>query len=80
MALAQQEASQFEATGLDKPAQDITFAGTVDQLNTARTPGAPAGDLLTVNGPQGIVTSSLGRNLNPQEQQTLINGTPVQIT
>jgi hypothetical protein len=80
-ALAQQPAPlKFEATGLDKPAQDITLAGTVDQLNSTRTPGAPTGFLLTVNGPQGVFTANLGSKLSPQLQQSLATGTSVQVT
>ena len=76
--LAQQDApTRFEATGLDKPAQDVTLAGTVGQLNSTRTSGAP---LLTVNSPQGAFTAILARNLNSQEQQFLSTGSPVQVT
>ena len=79
--LAQQQAPmRFEATGLDKPNQDVTLAGTVERLNTTRTAGAPAGPLLTVNSPQGVFTASLGRNLNVQEQESLSAGSPVQVT
>jgi hypothetical protein len=78
--LAQQPASRFEATGLDKPAQDITLAGTVAQLDSTRTSGAPRGFLLTVNGPQGAFTASLGLNLSPQLRQALAAGAPVQVT
>jgi hypothetical protein len=79
-ALAQQPASRFEATGLDKPAQDITLAGTVAQLDSTRTPGAPRGILLTVNGPEGAFTAILGVNLSPQLQHILAAGSTVQVT
>jgi hypothetical protein len=79
-ALAQQPASRFEATGLDKPAQDITLPGTVAQLNSMRTVGALRGFLLTVNGPAGVFTASLGIHLGAQLQQALTAGAPVQVT
>jgi hypothetical protein len=79
-ALAQQPASRFEATGLDKPAQDITMHGTVAQFNNTRTPGAPRGFLLTVNGPVGAFTACLGASLSPQLQKALSTGAQVQVS
>lgn len=80
-ATAQQQTSpRFEAAGLNKPAQDITITGSVEQLITTRTPGAPAGLLLTVNGPQGILTASLGSSLSREAQQALTQGAPVTVT
>jgi hypothetical protein len=79
-ALAQQPASRFEATGLDKPAQDATMGGTVAQLNKTVTPGAPRGFLLTVNGTVGAFTASLGVGLSPELQKALATGTTVQVT
>jgi hypothetical protein len=79
-ALAQQPISRFEATGLDKPAQDITMGGTVAQVNNNHTPGAPRGFLLTINGNQGALTACLGLNLSPRLQKALAAGTSVQLT
>jgi len=76
VALAQQPAGRLEATGLDKPAQNI--AGTIDQLNSSRT--APAGFLITVNGLQGAFTASLGSRLSPALQQALVKGAPVEVS
>jgi hypothetical protein len=79
-ALAQQPAPRSEATWLDTPAQDVTMGGTVAQLNNSRTPGAPRGFLLTVNGNQGAFTACLGLNLSPQLQKALAAGAAVQVT
>jgi hypothetical protein len=80
MTVAQQLAPRFESTGLDKPAQDITMGGTVAQLHSMRTPGTPRGFLLTVDGPQGAFTASLGLNLSPQLQKAFAAGASVQVT
>jgi hypothetical protein len=80
-ALAQQQAGpRFEATGLNKPGEDVTMSGSVEQLITVRTPGAPSGLLLTVNGSQGTFAASLGSNLGREGQQALAQGAPVTVT
>jgi hypothetical protein len=78
VALAQQPVTRLEATGLDKPAQDIVVSGTVDQLSNSRT--LPAGFLLNMNGPQGTLTASLGSRLSLEVQQSLTAGATVQVT
>ena len=85
VALAQQPGLQaastpFESTILDAAAHDIAMAGTVQELITARTPGAPVGLQLVVEGSQGTFTASLGSILSDQVRQTLSPGTPVQIS
>ena len=72
--------SPFGSTGLNTPAKDITMAGTVQQLITTHPSGAPDGVQLTVNGPQGSFTASLGPNLSQEMQQSLSEGAPVQIS
>jgi hypothetical protein len=84
-ALAQQTGVQaastpFESTTLGAPARDITIAGTVQQVVTTQTLGAPVGIQLVVEGPQGALTASLGSMLSDQVQQTLSPGTPVQVS
>jgi hypothetical protein len=84
-ALAQQPGVQaastpFESTTLGAPAHDIAMAGTVQELITTQTLGAPVGIQLVVEGPQGALTASLGSMLSDQVQQTLSPGTPVQIS
>jgi hypothetical protein len=79
-AVAQQSGSRFEATGLDKPAQDITKGGTVAQLDNTRTPGAPRGFLLTVSGDQGAFQACLGMDLSAPLQKALAAGATVQVT
>jgi len=85
VALAQQPGVQvastpFESTALGSPVHDIAITGTVQELTTAQTLGAPGGIQLVVEGPQGAFTASLGSMLSDQVQQTLSPGTPVQIS
>jgi hypothetical protein len=84
-ALAQQPDVQaastpFESTTLGAPARDIAIAGTVQEVITTQTLGAPVGIQLVVEGPQGALTASLGSMLSDQVQQTLSPGTPVQVS
>jgi hypothetical protein len=78
VALAQQPVTRLEASGADKPAQDIVLSGTVDQLSSSRT--LPAGFLLTMNGPQGAFTAILGAHLGPEVRQALAEGVTAQVT
>jgi hypothetical protein len=81
-ALAEQPGVQvaFESTTLGTPAHDISMAGTVQEVITTHTPGAPLGLLLVVEGPQGAFTASLGSMLSDPVRQTLSPGTPVQVS
>jgi hypothetical protein len=79
-AVAQPSGSRFEATGLDKPAQDITMGGTVAQLDNTHTPGAPRGFLLAVNGNQGAFKACLGMDLSAALRKALAAGATVQVT
>jgi hypothetical protein len=85
VALAEQPGVQaastpFESSTLGTPARDITMAGTVQNMTTTRTPGAPAGTELVAEGPQGAFTASLGSALSDQVRQALSPGTPVQVS
>jgi hypothetical protein len=71
---------RFESTTLGTPAHDVTLAGTVQQVITARTLGAPLGIQLVAEGSQGAFTASLGFALSDQARQALSPGTPVQIS
>jgi hypothetical protein len=62
------------------PAHDVTMAGTVQQLITTHTPGAPTGTQLVAAGPQGSFTASLGSLLSEQVRQTLTPGMPIQVS
>ena len=84
-ALAQQPSVQaasttFESTTLGTPAHDVAMAGTVQQVITTRTVGAPAGVQLVAQGSQGAFTASLGSALSDQVRQALTPGTPVQVS
>jgi hypothetical protein len=84
-ALAQQPGVQaasttFESTTLGTPAHDVAMAGTVQQVITTRTVGAPAGVQLVAQGSQGAFTASLGSALSDQVRQALTPGTPVQVS
>src|ERR1700744_4215246 len=72
--------TRFGSTGLNTPANDITMAGTVQQLITAHKADTPVGLQLVVDGMQGSFTVSLGPNLNREVQQSLSEGAPVQIS
>jgi hypothetical protein len=80
VALAQAAPAPFESRSLGTPAHDISMAGTVRELIATRTLGGPAGTLLVAEGPQGSFTASLGSALSDQVRQTVVPGTPVQVT
>jgi hypothetical protein len=85
VALAEQPGVQaastpFESTTLGAPAHDVAMAGTVQELTTTHTQGAPVGLQLVVEGPQGTFTASLGSILSDQVRQTLSTGAPVQVS
>ena len=84
-ALAQQPGVQatsttFESSTLGTPAHDVAMAGTVQQVITTHTLGAPAGVQLVAQGSQGAFTASLGSALSDQVRQELTAGTPVQVS
>jgi hypothetical protein len=84
-ALAQQPGIQaasttFESTTLGTPAHDVAMAGTVQQVITTHTLGAPIGIQLVAQGSQGAFTANLGSALSDQARQALSPGTPVQIS
>jgi hypothetical protein len=62
------------------PARETTVAGSVDQVVTGHTAGAPAGVHLLVNGPQGVIDASLGPYLSAEVQQSLAKGAAVQLS
>ena len=76
----QSPSTQFGPTALDKPAQDITVSGTVQQLVKTHVPGAPAGVQLLIASPQGAVTASLGSNLSRTVLQSMSKGAAIQIS
>jgi hypothetical protein len=82
VALAEEPGVQaaFESTTLGAPTHDIVMAGTVQEVITTHTPGAPVGLQLVVEGPRGTFTASLGSALSGQVRQTLSPGTPVQVS
>jgi hypothetical protein len=85
IALAEQPGVQavstpFESTTLGFPAHDITMAGTVQEVIMTHTLAAPVGLQLVVEGPQGAFTASLGSTLGNQVRQTLLPGTPVELS
>jgi hypothetical protein len=76
----QSPSSQFGPTALDKPAQDVTVSGTVQQLVKTHVPGAPAGVQLLIASPQGAVTASLGPNLSRTLLQSMSKGAAIRIS
>lgn len=75
----QSPSTQFGPTALDKPAQDITVTGTIQQLVKTHVPGAPTGVQLLVAASQGAVTASLGPNLSRAVLQSMSKGAAIQI-
>jgi hypothetical protein len=76
----QAASTRFESTTLGTPARDTAMAGTVQEVITTRTLGAPVGFQLVLEGPQGEFTAGLGSMLSGQVRQALSPGTPVQIS
>ena len=76
----QSPSTQFGPTALDKPAQDITVSGTVEQLVKTHVPGTPTGAQLLIAAPQGAVTASLGPNLGHTVLQSMSKGAAIQIS
>jgi hypothetical protein len=70
----------FDAAALNKPAQDITMAGTLQQIISTRTPGTPAGIQLVADGAQGAFTAILGGALSDLLRETLSPGSPIQVS
>jgi hypothetical protein len=85
IALAEQPGFQtavtpFDAGAMSKPTQDVTVAGTLQQVISKHTAGIPAGIQLVVDGPQGAFTAILGPAVGDQLQQILSPGAPVQVS
>jgi hypothetical protein len=78
--LAQAAPRPIESSTLGTPSHDVAMAGTVREVITTHTQGAPAGTLLIAEGPQGSFTASLGSALSDQVRRTLSPGTPVQVS
>jgi hypothetical protein len=78
-ALAQAVPAPLQST-TGTPAHDVTIAGTVQELVTTHTPGAPVGTQLVAAGPQGAFTASLGSALSDQVRQALSPGSPIQVS
>jgi hypothetical protein len=76
----QSPSTSFGPTALDKPAQDITVSGTVEQLVKTHVPSAPTGVQLLVAAPQGAVTATLGPNLSRAVLQSMSKGAAIQIS
>jgi hypothetical protein len=57
----------------------ITVAGTIQQVPSEHTPGSPAGLHLLVTSPQGVLDASLGPNLTEDVRQALTTGQQVQV-
>jgi hypothetical protein len=75
----QSPSTPFGPTALDKPAQDITVTGTIQQVIKAHVLGTPIGVQLLVNTPLRAVTASLGSNLSRTVLQSMSRGAAVRI-
>jgi hypothetical protein len=76
----QAASTPFESKSLGAPARDIAMAGTVQEVITTHILGTPVGLQLAMEGPQGSFIASLGSTLSNRVRQTLLPGTPVQVS
>jgi hypothetical protein len=60
-------------------AHEITLSGTIQEVITKHVLGSPAGILLLVSGPQGVVDVHVGPFLSEEIKESLQVGMPVRI-
>jgi hypothetical protein len=70
-------AKAFDAGAMNQPKNDVTLAGTVQQLIERATAGAPGGVQVVAKGPQGTFTAILGPKLTTAMRQSLVAGAPI---
>jgi hypothetical protein len=58
---------------------EITVTGTIQQVTSEHTPGGPGGLHLFVNGPEGVLDTSVGPHLTEDVQRALSAGQQVQV-
>jgi hypothetical protein len=61
------------------PANEITVAGTIQQVPSGHTPGSPAGLHILVNRPQGALDTSVGPYVTDDVQRALSTGQSIQV-
>jgi hypothetical protein len=74
--------SSTAATGWNvkhSASSEITVTGTIQQVTSEHTPGGPGGLHLFVNGPQGVLDTSVGPHLTEDVQRALSTGQQVQV-
>lgn len=81
--LVAQSATEVQATHgrapIYDPARETTVVGTVQEVITKHTAGGPAGMLLVVAGPNGVVNAHLGPFVNAETKAALRVGEVVEI-
>jgi hypothetical protein len=76
-------ATSFRGTSASQttPAADeVTVAGTIEQVVSTHTPGRPRGLQLVLAGPQGTINASLGPYLSTDVKESLAAGQHVEVT
>ena len=69
------------STSQAAPATDeVTVAGTVQQVVSTNTPGRPRGLQLVLAGPQAMINASLGPYLSTNVKESLAAGQHVEVT
>jgi hypothetical protein len=79
---AGQEMKRFQSATAStewKASDEITLAGTVQQVFTKKPSGAPGGVNLLMSGSQNGMIVNLGSALDPQTRKSLTNGTPIEV-
>jgi hypothetical protein len=70
-------AKAFDAGAMNQPKNDVTLAGTVQQVIEKATAGVPRGVQVVAEGPQGTFTAILGPKLSDAMRQSLVAGAPI---
>jgi hypothetical protein len=61
-------------------ADEVTMAGTIEQVVASNTPGRPRGLQLVLAGPQGMINASLGPYLSTDVKESLAAGQHLEVT
>jgi hypothetical protein len=79
---ASQETKRFQAATLStewKTSDEVTLAGTIQQVFTKKPSGAPGGVNLLMSGSQNGMIVNLGSGLDQQTQKSLASGTSIEV-
>lgn len=77
---AQSNASALPSTASQAVANEVTVAGTIQQVVSDPAAGRPSGIHLLVTSPQGVFDAAVGPFLASDVKDSLSSGQPVKVT